>query len=112
MVFNGGRPLPLPAHLETLLLIPLLSRTNSLFLILSIVLFIIVRRKRKQRHAQEARKNREIDDDIGDVEMVITGPRNPDQAYKHWDARGASPHMELEDPFERDSSRDVSPAKR
>jgi len=62
---------------------------------------VIVRRKRRQRHAQEAEKNREIDDDIGDVELVITGPRNPDQTYKHWEARGTSPSMELDDPFEQ-----------
>jgi len=87
----------------------------SLFILLSIVLFVIVRRKRKQRHAQEAEKNREIDDDIGDVELVITAPRHPDHAYKHFEARGVSPGQEMEDPFEQDSRMEswgVSPAKR
>ncbi|KAJ9612912.1 hypothetical protein H2200_002853 [Cladophialophora chaetospira] len=87
----------------------------SLFTILAIVMTIIVRRKRALTKRQEAEKNRHIDDDIGDVEMVITGPRNPDATYKHWEARGASPDGGLEDPFERDSrmySRDVSPVKR
>ena len=90
---------------------------HSLFIILSIALFIIVRKKRKQRHALEARKNREIDDDNGDVEMVITGPQRPAQAYRHWEARGTSPdgHIDLDDHWERDSrveTWDVSPAKR
>ncbi|ETI20644.1 hypothetical protein G647_06986 [Cladophialophora carrionii CBS 160.54] len=86
-----------------------------LFLVLGIVLFVIVRRKRQQSHAQEAEKNRHIDDDIGDVELVITGPRNPDATYKHWEARGSSPGLELDNPFEHDSmvpGRDVSPSKR
>ncbi|KIW63546.1 hypothetical protein PV04_08539 [Phialophora macrospora] len=86
-----------------------------LFIILATVLFFIVRRKRRQRHAQEAEKNRQIDDDIGDVEMVITGPRNPDATYKHWEDRGSSPGLELDNPFDQDSragTRDVSPAKR
>lgn len=79
------------------------------------MLAIIVRRKRRQRHAEEAEKNRDIDDDIGDVELVITGPRHPDQVYKHFEAKGISPDQELENPFDRDSrmgSRDVSPMKR
>ncbi len=87
----------------------------SLFIILAVILTIIVRRKRQQTHRQEAEKNRRIGDDIGDVEMVITGPRNPDATYKHWEARGTSPGGELENPFEQDSrmgSRDVSPMKR
>lgn len=84
-----------------------------LFIILAFVLTIIVRRKRQRTDREEAEKNRHIDDDIGDVEMVITGPRNPEATYKHWEARGASPNGEL-DLFEQDSrfSRDVSPVKR
>jgi len=91
----------------------------SLFFILGIVLFVIVRRKRRRTAAEEAQKNREIDDDNGDVEMVITGPRNPEQAYKHWEARGVSPgRSDLGDPFvpgmdvdSRMGSRDPSPMK-
>ncbi|KAL2437185.1 hypothetical protein ABEF95_016723 [Exophiala dermatitidis] len=50
----------------------------SLFLLLSIVLFIIVRKRRKIQHAAEERKHREIDDE---VELEYTMP-NDQQAYK------------------------------
>ncbi|OAP65055.1 hypothetical protein AYL99_01027 [Fonsecaea erecta] len=98
--------------------VPLLI-SLCLFIILAIVLFIIVRRKRRQRHAQEAQKNREIDDDNGDLELVVnTYPR--DQAYKHFEAQDKNNSnnglgLETENPFEADlegrrRSRDVSPA--
>ncbi|OQV04484.1 hypothetical protein CLAIMM_09355 [Cladophialophora immunda] len=111
--------------------VPLLI-SLCLFIILAIVLFVIVRRKRRQRHAQEAEKNREIDDDTGDLELVVnTYPR--DQAYKHFEAQettsqsqrqgsgqgqvqglglGLGPQNPFEADLERGGSRDVSPVGR
>ncbi|KAH0847206.1 hypothetical protein AYO21_02595 [Fonsecaea monophora] len=94
-----------------------------LFAILGVILFIVVRRKRRLQHAQEAEKNREIDDDNGDLELVEnTYPR--DQAYKHFEAQdsgttattGQGLRPQTENPFEADvergRSRDVSPVGR
>ncbi|KIW99772.1 uncharacterized protein Z518_10700 [Rhinocladiella mackenziei CBS 650.93] len=63
----------------------------SLFLVLSIVLFVIVRRNRKRQHAQEAEKHRQIDDDI---ELEFTAPP---ESRGHKEQR-RSP--DIENPFE------------
>jgi hypothetical protein len=98
---------------------------SSLFLALSIVLFIIVRRKRRRTAIEEAEKNRRIDDDIGDVELVITkpnsGPMYPKQTYQshghrdeEWEG-GMGEGDKLDNPFEDvrygHASREVSPGK-
>jgi len=45
----------------------------SLFAILTVILFFVVRRNRKRTQAREAAKDREIDDD---VELDFTVPQN------------------------------------
>lgn len=69
-----------------------LTTQNSLFFILSIILFVIVRRNRRKQHAQEAEKHREIDDEI---ELEFTAPPMAHQAYRH---QRQAP--DVENPFE------------
>ena len=67
----------------------------SLFAILATIMFVIVRKNRRKRHAEEAAKHRDIDDG---VELEFAVSRQKQGPYGHEQQTGSGP--DLEDRFQ------------
>ncbi|KIV87017.1 hypothetical protein PV11_02590 [Exophiala sideris] len=65
----------------------------TLFAILAVIMFVIVRKNRRKRHAEEAAKHRDIDDG---VELEFAVSQQKQGPYGHEQRRGS----DVEDPFQ------------